>query len=517
MLAEYLQVYRCAYAEVEAEAVFVITGDHVRTVPSIVGRWEVAAFGAACVRAMLAGVPFVVADTDADPAITAADLPAYRATNIRAGICVPLHKKGRFTAAMGVHQSHPRYWTSAEVTLVQLVVGRCWEALDRQHLDDLYEHLREPDRRKDEFLATLAHELRNPLAPVCTGLQVLQLSPDEGLSDRTRQMMQRQLGHLVHMVDDLLDVSRITLGKLTLKLTRLDFRAVLHSALETTRPLIEARGHELSIRLAQEALPLDADATRLTQVIANLLNNAAKYTPPGGRIQLLAETEGETLIVRIQDTGVGIPQEMPPSVFEMFIQVGRSVEHAQGGLGIGLTLVRRLVELHGGSIEAHSPGPGLGSTFVLQLPLSEGVPQKSGAVLPAAAHAGSVTLRILIVDDNVDAADSLAMLLNLGGHDVCLAHDGTTALATAREQRPDVILLDIGLPGLNGYEVAAELRKDAGSQPFLIALTGWGSEEDRRSALEAGFDEHLVKPADIAALYELLGRVVARGKVTGIG
>lgn len=368
----------------------------------------------------------------------------------------------------------------------------------------LYNELREQDRRKDEFIATLAHELRNPLAPIRTGLQILQLSDRPEHLAKARQMMERQLAHLVHMVDDLLDISRITLGKLALRKERLDFRSVLHSALETVRPFIEARGHELAVRVAQDPLPIEVDPTRLAQVIANLLNNAAKYTPAGGRIQLAAEPEGAHLVVRITDTGIGIPADMVDRVFDMFIQVGRSMDRADGGLGVGLALVRRILELHGGSIRAESPGADKGSTFVFRLPLiaAANEPSPTAAVSQAAPQ---TRLRILVVDDNKDAAESLAMMLELSGHDTRLAYSGPEALDAARQFLPQVVVLDIGLPGLNGYEVAQRLREDpAFGRPLLAALTGWGAEEDQRRARSAGFDWHFVKPVDASKLEDVL-------------
>jgi PAS domain S-box-containing protein len=919
MLAEYLGVDRCAYAEIEDERVFVITGDHSISVPSIVGRWEVSAFGVACVDAMREGRPFVVRDTDHDPRIGPDELPAYRATTIAAVICVPLHKSGRFTAAMAVHQREPRAWSTDQIDLVTLVVARCWEALERArvtrnllesearyrtmvqatpecvkvvaadgtllqinqaglrmietdetcaigrnvydvvapehrerfrcfnelvcsgesgelafdiigargtrrsmettavalltitgeyvqlaisrdvtarveteravardrarleyavrlsgigfwycdlpfeqlvwdervkahfflppdarvtmdtfyeriHPDDraatreaieasinehksydvvyrtvdpvsraikfiralggtaydrdgtplhfdgvtvdvtaqkrdeerlariadaalaihsasslervlqviteqardlvgahmcvaslttgddcaqtinsvslsdkyacfrnynapvtgagiysevvrtnrplrmtqaeleahpawrgysgdagahpvlrgwlavpfiardggnlgliqlsdkhdgdftagdeavlvqlaqlaavaienarLYDRLREQDRRKDEFLATLAHELRNPLAPIRTGLHLLQQSPER--AGKVLPMMERQLVHLVRMVDDLLDISRVTLGKITLEKQRVDLRAVLDSALETARPLVEAGGHELALRLPGNDLPLDVDPTRLSQVFSNLINNAAKYTPGGGRITITAEVRGETLEVRIADTGTGIPDDMLPRVFDMFTQVGGSIERSQGGLGIGLTLVRRLVEMHGGTVEAHSPGLGHGSTFVVRLSLARVAPADEPTRLSSPASSSN-GLRVLVVDDNIDAAEMLAMLLEVSGNQTRLAHDGAAALAAAAEFAPDVVFLDIGLPEMNGYEVATRFRADPKlRQPLLVALTGWGSEEDRRQAQQAGFDRHLVKPIDSAKLHEVL-------------
>ena len=777
MLAEHLGVDRCAYAEVEDESTFVITGDHSRGVPSIVGRWPVAAFGAACVRDMRQGRPFVVEDTDAHPEIGPEDLPAYRATNIRAVICVPLHKAGAFTAAMAVHQTSPRVWSPHEVELVAWVVARCWEALERSrvartlqdsearyramiqaspdcvklvrhdgtllqinaaglalieapneaaalgasvydiiapehreafhafnervcrgesstlqfeviglrgtrrfmessavplplasgelaqlavardvsrrvlaeraladsrarldyavrlsgigfwycdlpfdeliwdehvkehfflpadarvtidmfyeriHPEDrastqaaiqtsidtrrsydvvyrtqspatgeikfiralggtsydpdgaprrfdgvtvdvtaqrrdqehlafmlereqeegrekarLYEQMREQHRRKDEFLATLAHELRNPLAPIRLGIEVLEHTTDREQARRTHAMMERQLGHLVRMVDDLLDVSRVTLGKLHLKKERVDFRVVLDSALETARSLLESRGHELVLRTPKDPLPVDVDVTRIAQVIANLLNNAAKYTPHGGRIQLVADVEGGALVVRVIDNGAGIPSNMLEGIFEAFTQVGRSVEHAQGGLGIGLTLVRRLVELHEGTIEACSEGPGKGSTFTVRLPLATlAASHERGEAAGDLEAAKARPLRVLIVDDNEDAAECLLMLLELQGHEAHVVHNGADGIERARALAPDVVLLDIGLPDLDGYQVAAHLRHEhAGRVPWLVAITGFGAAEDRLRAQDAGFDRHLVKPVSPVQLTDAL-------------
>ncbi|MDI3287148.1 GAF domain-containing protein [Polyangium sp. 15x6] len=820
LLAEHLDVDRCVYAEIEDERVFVVTGDHTRGVPSMVGRWPAARFGLEFERFMRANQAYVTEDVDQDPR-TGSDLSAYRASRIQAGICVPLHKAGKFIAAMAVNQATPRRWTSEEVALVQTVVGRCWEALERArtarslherderlgfavelagigfwhcdlpfdeliwdervkehfwlppdarvtidtfyerlHPDDrertrqsieasirdrvpydldyrtvdpktgaikwiralggtvygpdgmaqrfdgvtvdatvrklheerlarllerereqarlleqvadaaltihasasldsvlrviteearriigahqsvtsltlgndwsqaisapslstkyeafrnyqgaptgkgiyalvcqtnrpmrltqaelvshpawqnfgdegdkhppmrgwlaapfigrsgknlgliqlsdkyegefteqdeailvqlahiasvaienarLYDELRDQDRRKDEFLATLAHELRNPLAPIRTGLTLLQMARDEAQARRIREMMERQVGHMVRMVDDLLDVSRITRGKVELRKERVELGAVLESALETSRPLIEAAGHVLSVSLPTEPLFLSADPTRLSQILANLLNNAAKYTPAGGRIHVAAAREGAHVVVRVEDTGVGIPAEMLPKVFDMFTQVGRSIERAQGGLGIGLTLVRRLVELHGGTVEAASDGPSRGSIFTVRLPL--GAAEEAKAVGPsgdAPAKGAVSSLKVLVVDDNVDGAESLAELLQLTGHTTEVAHTGPSALVAARAFEPDVVFLDIGLPGMTGYEVAQRLRaEDELGRVVLVALTGWGTEEDRRQAREAGFDYHLTKPVDLQEVQRIVDAVAARMK-----
>ena len=317
-------------------------------------------------------------------------------------------------------------------------------------------------------------------------------------------MMERQLTQMIHIVDDLLDMSRISQGKLQLRRDRVKLKEVLNTALETSRPIIEAGGHTLSVALPVEPIFVDADATRLGQIFSNLLNNAAKYSEREGRIELKAEVRGREVEVRIADAGVGIPQEMLPKIFEMFSQVDRSLEKSQGGLGIGLTLVKRLTEMHGGSVEASSSGPGMGSEFVVRLPVDlsepQGQPIESNGPSPPCARR-----RILIADDNLDAAESLMELLQILGNDVCMANDGLEAVHAAGELKPDVILLDIGMPKLNGYEACRRIREQSWSgKTVLIALTGWGQDEDRRRSSEAGFDHHLVKPVDLTALQKLL-------------
>jgi len=632
LLAEYLGVARCAYAEVEAEAVFVITGDYCRGVPSIVGRWPVAAFGPALEPLMRANEPYVVTDVDADPR-AGPDLTAYRQTDIRAVICVPLYKAGKFAAAMAVHATAPRHWTAAEVELVRTVVARCWESLERArtarglretadrlalalsaaslgvwswdaatdlvmlsdraaevfgiptdhaptwawlrgllHADDRERARREveravaardayhvdyrvlrhgggevwvsargraqydpdgralgmfgvvqditdrkraeaatadADRRKDEFLATLAHELRNPLAPVRTGLQILGQTADAAAAARVRGMMDRQLAHTVRLIDDLMDVSRITTGKVTLRRERVALQAAVEVALEASRPQIEAARHALAVDLAPDPAWVDADITRITQVVTNLLTNAAKYTPEGGRITLAAGRDGDRAVVRVTDTGLGIPADMLAEVFEMFTQVNRTLDRSQGGLGIGLALVKRLVEMHGGTIAAASPGPGRGSTFTVRLPLAADDP---AAAPPAATAERSPPgrLRVLVVDDNVDAADSLAMLLDLSGHETRAAYSGLAALDVVRGFVPDVAFLDLGLPGMDGHELARRFRQDPTlGAVTLVALTGWGSPDDRQKTRAAGFDHHVTKPAETAEVERLLGSIAA--------
>jgi PAS domain S-box-containing protein len=365
--------------------------------------------------------------------------------------------------------------------------------------------LHEANRAKDEFIATLAHELRNPLAPIRTGLEILKQDKANGApSQRARQTMERQLVHMIRLIDDLLDISRINSGKIRLEPGTTTLGAVVESALEIGRPAIEAGGHALLVSLPEQPVALWADSTRLAQSLGNLLNNAAKYTPAGGRIALRARREGDEAVVEIEDNGVGIPAEMQARVFSLFAQVGHTLERSQGGLGIGLYLVRNLIELHGGSVAVHSAGPGQGSTFTVRIPcLPADAPPAQAPAGPQAAP--EELLRVLVVDDNVDAAETLAMVLEFDGHLTRLVHDGSAVLAAAQAFQPDVVLLDIGLPGLNGYQVAQQLRADSRFAALrLIALTGWGAEADRRRAQEAGFDHHLTKPVDHAALRELM-------------
>jgi PAS domain S-box-containing protein len=374
----------------------------------------------------------------------------------------------------------------------------------------LNEALLEADRRKDEFLATLAHELRNPLAPLRNAVELLRRAEGRtDLHEQARGMMERQLGLMVRLIDDLLDVSRITRGKLQLRKERVELAAVIRSAVEAARPAIEAQAHELTVTLPDEPLRLDADPVRLAQVVLNLLTNAAKYTEKGGRIGLSAERRDSEVVVSVRDTGIGISAEHLPQLFEMFAQVASALERSQGGLGIGLALVRGLVELHGGSVEARSGGPGTGSEFLVRLPVAEALaeapPEPGGESEPARSGR---PCRILVVDDIRDTADSLATLLGLMGHDVRTAHDGPEAIQAAATFHPNVVLLDIGLPTMNGYDAARRIRAQASGRTLvLIALTGWGQAEDKRRAQEAGFDHHLTKPVDPAALEKLLALV----------
>jgi len=368
--------------------------------------------------------------------------------------------------------------------------------------------LSEMDRRKDEFLATLAHELRNPLAPLRNGLQLLKLAKDDaGLVERTRHMMDLQLGQMVRLIDDLLDVGRITNDRIGLSRETTSLDRVIRQAIETSSPLILAQQHDLTIELPSREIGLHVDVVRLTQVFANLLNNAAKYTPRNGKISVTAEEHGDSVTVRISDNGIGIPPELLPQIFGMFMQVDKSLERAQGGLGIGLSLVKRLVEMHEGTVEAYSKGIGQGSVFSVRLPTIKALAhgdRPAAAEVNAAPPTGH---RILVVDDNKDAAASLALLLRLMGHETRTANNGLEAMEVADQFQPDVALLDIGMPKLNGYETARRMRQKIwGRDMLLVAVTGWGQEADRRRSSDAGFNSHLVKPVNVQEIERLLAR-----------
>jgi PAS domain S-box-containing protein len=380
-------------------------------------------------------------------------------------------------------------------------------SVDITEIKQSQDKLREADQRKDEFLATLAHELRNPLAPLRYSLEILRMEGGSPAVARVHEMMERQINHMDRLVDDLLDVSRITRGKIELRRSRVDLATVVRTALETSKPLIELADHQLTMSLPREPLVLDADPIRLAQVLANLLNNAAKYTNDGGKIWLTARREGHEVVVSIRDSGIGIPDALLHKVFGLFSQADQSVGRTRGGLGIGLTLAKRLTEMHGGRIEARSEGEGKGSEFLVTLPLAVDVPTSlTGAVSDVDGRsARPPRCRILVVDDNKDSADALGLLLEASGADVRVVYDGPSAVDAFDEHRPSIVLLDLGLPGMDGYEVAAKLRERPESRDArLIALTGWGHPEARRRSREVGFDRHLVKPVKLETLRALL-------------
>ncbi|HXI49431.1 MAG TPA: ATP-binding protein [Steroidobacteraceae bacterium] len=369
------------------------------------------------------------------------------------------------------------------------------------------------DRRKDEFLATLAHELRNPLAPIRTGLQALARPGGDGAGGTViRAIMERQLSQMVRLIDDLLDVSRISSGKVVLQRTRVDLRAIAELAIEASQPFIAAGQHDFAAELPVGPVWVDGDASRLSQVISNLLNNAAKYTSEGGKLRLSLSIDEMHAIVRVQDNGVGIPPEMLNEVFDMFTQVNRTLDRSQGGLGIGLSLVRRLTEMHGGDVSAESAGLGHGSTFTVRIPILAAADlAPKGHETTSREQPKCPGLRVLVVDDIADVADVLKMLLDLEGFETRVAYSGVAALESARDFRPDVVICDIGLPEMDGHEIARRLRRDPDMAPaMLIALTGWGAEGEVRRTRESGFDFHLVKPVDANALLELLSHLAPR-------
>ena len=440
-------------------------------------------------------------------------LAALRAFKPKSYMCVPLVNRDGVSGAISfaTNGADGRRYCEEDLELAVDLARRASTAIENARL---YDRLRETDRRKDEFLATLAHELRNPLAPIRNSVLILRLKEgDDPDSAWARDVIERQVGHMSRLIDDLLDVSRLTRDKLELRPERMDLAGAIGDAVETVRPLINEMGHELTLETPEDPVFLDADRTRLGQVFANLLSNAAKYSEPGGRIILSASVKSRenAVVITVKDEGIGIAAEQLPRIFEMFAQFVPSLERTQGGLGIGLALARGLVELHGGTIEVHSAGLGQGTEVIVQLPLaSKPAPEGDGATRPESAGGARPRARVLVVDDSEDIAESLGRVLSMRGYEAHLAHDGTQALAMAGALRPDAAVLDIGLPGMNGYDLARAIRNEPwGRSMTLIAVTGWGQLNDRSRSGRAGFDHHLVKPVEPAALIELLARPAA--------
>jgi PAS domain S-box-containing protein len=434
------------------------------------------------------------------------DLETMRAVGFRSTMTVPLLARGRMLGAMTFSTDESGRCFGPEDLEVALDFARNVAlVLDNSHL---YGEILETDRRKDEFLAMLAHELRNPLSPILNALEILRLrGEDPAARERALTLARRQARHMARLVDDLLDVSRITRGKIELRKERMELSALVAHAVESSRGLLEARGHELSVSLPDEPVWLEADPARMEQVLANLLNNAAKYTEPGGKVQVLVEraAKGEA-VIRVRDTGAGIPRDMLGKVFDLFSQVDRSLDRSQGGLGIGLTLVRSLVGLHGGTVRALSEGPGLGTELVVRLPV---LPVPCETLVEKRALADSAPRRrILVVEDNVDSAAALFELLRLWGHEVRVALDGAAAVEVTARDPQEVVLLDIGLPGMDGYRVAEIMRGQKGMEGARIAaLTGYGQDTDQQRSREAGIDRHFTKPVDVGVLREFLAEV----------
>lgn len=440
-------------------------------------------------------------------------LRLVRGLGLKSYLSVPIRMREQELGVISfVAAESGRSYSAADLRLAEDLAHRAAIAIDNARL---YSELKEAGRRKDEFLAMLAHELRNPLAPIRNALQIMKMpGANASTIEQARQMTERQVQHMVRLVDDLLDVSRIMRGKIELRKEPIALAVVVDHAVDTTRPILDAQGQEIIVALPDEPLRLEADPTRLAQVIGNLLHNAAKYSNRSGRVWLSAERQGEEIVLRVKDEGVGIRSDLLPHVFDLFVQGDRSLERSQGGLGIGLTVVRKLVEMHGGTTGVHSDGPGLGSEFMVRLPaLQERHPSGDGICSlegsPAAPrHQGR---QILVVDDNVDAAKSMGLLLQLWGNQVHLAHTGPDALKVAATIEPELVILDIGLPGMNGYDVARQLRlQPRYARTVLAAVTGYGQDEDRRRSHDAGFNYHLTKPVDPDTLLRLVAGVLGR-------
>ena len=397
-------------------------------------------------------------------------------------------------------------------TVIQCNIRDMTERAQLERATAQAEALADLHRRKDEFLAMISHELRNPLAAITNAVQILDLQKDEHpIQEKARTIIRRQAGNLVVLVNDLLEVSRILSGRIQLHQEDLDARGIAQQAVETARPLIDQNKHELTVSLPPEPVWLHADALRFEEVIVNLVNNAAKYTPEGGHIWLSIQQEGDEMVLRVRDSGIGIAPDSLPHIFELFTQAPRSLDRSQGGLGIGLAVVRKLVEMHGGTVEAQSAGLGEGTEFTVRLPVLRSPTGRSQTLSKERDEHSGAGWRVLVVDDNVDSADSIAMLLQVSGHDVRVAYSGPDALERAAEYQPDIVLLDIGLPGMDGYEVARRLRAHTQLEKVkLIAVTGYGQDADRLQSQEAGFDYHLVKPVDAQKLQDLLVELMAQ-------
>ena len=514
MLGQYLDVERCAYCFVEPDQdTFILTGNYTRGVASIVGTYRFRQFGAECLRLMRAGRPYVVSDSQVDARIDESDRKAYVATAIVGVICVPILKSGRFVAAMAVHTRAPRDFRHDEVELVQQVASRCWESIERARVErerqSLLDAAQAANRTKDEFLAMLGHELRNPLAPIKTALELMKMK-NEHVLERERTVIERQTLHLTSLVNDLLDVARITRGLVELEPELVELGDIVARALEVANPLLTQRAHLLDVRVSGSGLLVDGDPSRLTQVVANLLTNAAKYTPPGGRITVAASADGGDVRLSVCDDGIGMTADTLEHAFESFVQGRQGVERAQGGLGLGLSIVKSLVERHGGSVQARSDGLNKGSELVVRLPRAHA--EQVASRPRRASHNGQAPItwhkkRVLVVDDNQDAATLLAEALILRGCQVHVAYDAAAALRLATSQAFDLALLDIGLPVMDGYELAGRLRGLGHlTDAWLIAISGYGQESDRHRALAAGFHHHFVKPVDLSALDQLVAQ-----------
>jgi len=505
MLDENGQLRRLAVTHVDQSKVELAYELHRRFPPdpdATQGLWNIVRTGTSELVPEISDELLVASAKDAE------FLRILRELGLKSYMGVPLRVRGRVLGAITfIAAESGRRYDAGDLVIAEDLAHRAAVAVENTRL---YHEVREADRRKDEFLAILGHELRNPLAPISNALHILKLpGADSQIVEQAREMMERQVQHMVRLVDDLLDVSRIVRGKVDLRREPIELSAVVTRAVETSQPLIDSEGHELSVSVPNERMTVSGDLVRLAQVLGNLLNNAARYTERGGKIFLEAERINDRAVLRVRDTGIGIAPDVLPRIWDLFVQADRREKGSQGGMGIGLALVRGLVGLHGGTVEAQSEGLGKGSEFVVALPLLATEP-RSDRSREEVAVPNVAPCRVLVVDDNVDAARSLAMLLRLGGHEVRVANDGPSALRFAEDEAPDLAFFDIGMPGMDGYELARQFRSHPQLRSVvLVALTGWGQAEDRRRTKEVGFDAHEVKPVSLEALTALL---TARGR-----
>ena len=504
LLGERLLTDRAYYADIDdAQGQILVERSFVRPgVSSMVGRYSLCDFNWVG-PALRMGAPVVVADTRTSPLIPDADRPAVAAVGVGAFVAAPFIRDGRLVAALSVSDLSPRAWTPQEVELIKETARRTWDAIERARAE---EQLRDANARKDEFLAMLAHELRNPLAPIRTGLELIRRGGDTVVAvERVRGMMERQVGHMVRLIDDLLDVSRITSGKIVLQREPTSLGSLVRSAVEANRAAMADKRIDLRVELPEDDCVIDADPTRFVQILSNLLHNAAKFTDNDGSVRISAKISRPTddgipqVSISVVDSGIGMSPELLPRVFDLFTQ--GDVPSSQPGLGIGLALAHRLVELHDGRLDARSEGHGRGSEFVIHLPLAT---TQSISATESRVDEQPLERRVLVVDDNQDAANAMAMLVEEMGGDARVAYDGESALEMLQEYRPEVILLDIGMSEPDGYETCQRIRRVLGNGVLLVALTGYGQEQDREKATRAGFNAHLTKPTDGTALAGVL-------------
>ena len=516
ILGRHLNASRCAYADVDADSNrFTIRHDWSQPgVPSSAGVYSLDLFGPRARGDMRNGVSLVVQDVDREIGDEAGGR-MFHAIGVQAIICAALVKDGRLVAMMAVHQDRPRRWSDCDLLTVEEVVDRCWAHIERTRDAAI---LREQDTRKDEFIATLAHELRNPLAPIKYAVMLAARSGVAPAVGRRLEVIDRQVSLMARLIDDLLDVSRINRGLIDLQRERVDLAGLVQASVEATQALIEARQHRIEVQVPA-GIAIDVDPTRITQVVGNLLTNAAKYTPPGGRIAVEAIVAGGQAVLTVSDTGLGVPAADLGRLFQMFSQLPHTTSHAQGGLGLGLALVRKLVELHGGRVSASSPGLNLGSRFTVELPLADAAAAAAAAVPPVPDDGATVPEApalpagrdILVVEDNDDGRETLVELLESVGHRVRSAGDGPAAITLATQQPPELVLLDLGLPGMNGLQVGRWLREHYPARRMeIIALTGWGTAADMERTRQAGFDRHLTKPVEVEVLLDVVEQALEK-------